>query len=125
MANLLEIPAFLRRENQQKKQRPLRKTTRQETVYKPGVPVKRPTKAQTVALTKLEWVYGQIIKLTRAEAATIIELKVGPEARFMKDKKHEFPSRVEEEEKRSKDAKKEAKKAKKAARANRFKKSLT
>jgi len=96
VADLLEIPAFLRRESQPK-QRRMRRVRRQDTVYNQGIPVKRPTKAQTKILVKREWTYAQIMKLTRAEAATIIKLKVDTEARFTKDKKHQFPDKKDDE----------------------------
>lgn len=96
MTDLLEIPAFLKRENATQPTRRAARKPRQETAYNPGKPVKRPTKAQHAALSKIEWSYGQIIRLNRPEAATIIKLGVSPEARFAPDKKHQFPDKKDD-----------------------------
>jgi len=91
--NLLEIPDFLKRET---RSQPTRRTARKKQKWLPGVSPKRPTKAQHAALGKKEWAYGQIIRLSRPEAAVIVKLGVGPEARFSKDKKHQFPDKKDD-----------------------------
>ena len=94
--DLLEIPAFLRRDPAaDKKTRISRKSV--EKTWNPGIPVKRPTRAQYATLTKRDWSVMQVAKLSRDEAAAIIKLGVGPEARFIKDKKHQFPDKVDDE----------------------------
>ena len=91
MVDLLEIPDFLRRETRsQPTRRAARKKVR-EKEFRPGVAVKRPTRAQYATLAKRGWGASQVARLGRDEAAAIIKLGVGPEARFTKIKKHQFP----------------------------------
>lgn len=94
--NLLDIPDFLKRETPAQ---PTRRTARKkkEKTWNPGIPEKRPTKAQTRILAKRGWTYAQVMKLTRQETVAVIELGAEPEARFSKDKKHQFPDKKDDE----------------------------
>jgi len=94
--DLLAIPGFLKRKDPGK---PVRRTRNRDKTWSQGVPVKRPTRGQTKILVKRGWAYQQIVKLSRDEAAVIIRLGVDPEARFTKDKKHQFPDAKEDDEK--------------------------
>ena len=88
--DLLKIPAFLRRDPANDKK--TRKTAKSsEKAWSPGIPAKRPTRAQYATLSKRGWGASQVARLVRSEAAAIIELGVSPEARFAQDKKHQFP----------------------------------
>jgi len=95
-ADLLEIPDFLKRETRSGSARRTRRKKTRETQFRPGVQEKRPTRAQYATLTKRDWAATQVVKLSRDEAAAIIKLGVGPEARFTKDKKHQFPDKTDE-----------------------------
>ena len=92
--NLLHIPDFLKRETVGT---PTRRTARKKQKWLTGAPSKRPTKAQVKVLVKREWTAQQVMRLSRDEAATIVKLGVGPEARFTKDKKLQFPTPKDDE----------------------------
>ena len=93
MTDLLEIPDFLKRETRSQPTRRAARKSRQETAYHPGKPVKRPTRAQHATLAKRGWGASQVARLGRDEAAQIVKLGVGPEARFTKNKKGQFPDK--------------------------------
>lgn len=90
-ADLLEIPDFLKRETPSEPTRRAVRKTPQERKWLRGAPVQRPTRAQFATLSRRDWAASQVARLSRQEAAEIIRLGVGPEARFVKDKKHQFP----------------------------------
>lgn len=90
----LDIPKFLRRKPSTRK---TRRAAHKKTIWGAGTPLKRPTKAQTKILVKLEWTVQQVMRLSRPEAAIIIRLGVGPDARFAKDKKLQFPDKKEDD----------------------------
>lgn len=94
--DLLAMPKFLRRSPaSDKKHRKLSKNAKK--TWARGVPVQRPTRAQYATLAKRDWGTTQIASLSRSEAAEIIKLGVGPEARFTKNKKHQFPEKKDNE----------------------------
>jgi len=93
VADLLDIPDFLKRERPAQPTRGNRRKKTRETVFRPGVVEKRPTRAQYATLAKRGWAAAQVARLGRTEAGAVIQLGVGPEARFTKDKKHQFPDK--------------------------------